>query len=552
MIAKLFADHWIELGDNTSERLVRLATKVILVAAFGSMSLHFLTSAANPESYSSNWHINIVRLLCAAIIIYMLTRAWRTERSGSSWITYGVWLIAYALLLPFALLYLTLGDNQIDTILIYLEHNEFGDATMVAHDGFKDYINNQFLMFAALCGSAAIINQRMVDASKALWVLILLALLASPLTSYLAQKIVPNQLHASFDPQTEVAGVKIIGQPTKPMNLITIYLESLEQTYAEIDETRPLMEPLMTLAAQSAQASNLHQTIGGDTTIAGMVSTQCGVPLLPHGLNNVFYKYNKDNRKSIAFMPQVTCLSDQLAADGYTQHYMNGASLDAFGKRDFWTQHGGVKLFGLKSLPEDQIGNDRNFWGMNDDFLFDKAAQQLRTLNASGAPFSLTLLTLATHGPDGFSSPKCNLDLEVKSSMARAIACTAKTVRGFVETALEDGLLDNTLVVILSDHLAYENAFDDQLNAHADSRRNLFFMYNSAVPTPANREGLTIDIYPTILTAMGYQLENGRANMGVALQSETASLISEYKSDGLRKLLKGNRKLAAYLWRQSQ
>ena len=65
----------------------------------------------------------------------------------------------------------------------------------------------------------------------------------------------------------------------KPRNIVWIYGESLERTYLDETAFPGLMPNLNRLAAQSLDVRGLTQAEGGGWTIAGLVSSMCGVPL---------------------------------------------------------------------------------------------------------------------------------------------------------------------------------------------------------------------------------------------------------------------------------
>ena len=57
-----------------------------------------------------------------------------------------------------------------------------------------------------------------------------------------------------------------------------------------------------------------------------------------------------------------------------------------------------------------------------------------------------------------------------------------------------------------------------------------------------------IDIYPTLLEALGYRLEGGRANMGVSLFAADQNLTERLGLGALNEAVQGNYRLQEYLW----
>ena len=73
----------------------------------------------------------------------------------------------------------------------------------------------------------------------------------------------------------------------KPRNIVWLYLESLERTYLDESLFPGLMPNLGSLEEESVSFTNVHQIYGTGWTIAGMVASQCGIPLVtPNGNKN--------------------------------------------------------------------------------------------------------------------------------------------------------------------------------------------------------------------------------------------------------------------------
>jgi phosphoglycerol transferase len=78
------------------------------------------------------------------------------------------------------------------------------------------------------------------------------------------------------------------------------------------------------------------------------------------------------------------------------------------------------------------------------------ARDTLRALRNSGRPFNLTLLTLDTHDPPGIFD-SCGTDDRVRD--ATALKCSMRAVSGFLADLKAQGYLDDTVVVVMTDHL---------------------------------------------------------------------------------------------------
>ncbi len=57
-----------------------------------------------------------------------------------------------------------------------------------------------------------------------------------------------------------------------------------------------------------------------------------------------------------------------------------------------------------------------------------------------------------------------------------------------------------------------------------------------------------LDVYPTILEVMGYQIADGQANLGISLLSDTTTLVEKIGPKTLSSALKQNQPLQQFLW----
>ncbi|MGL6403425.1 sulfatase-like hydrolase/transferase [Aeromonas hydrophila] len=116
-------------------------------------------------------------------------------------------------------------------------------------------------------------------------------------------------------------------------NIVLIYAESLERTYLSESEFPGLISKLVPIINEGIDFTNIDND-GGGWTIAGLVNSQCGLPLsLPGGQGN--------NMGAISqFMPDAYCLGDILKDHGYELKFIGGAKSDFAGKGTFIKQHG--------------------------------------------------------------------------------------------------------------------------------------------------------------------------------------------------------------------
>jgi phosphoglycerol transferase len=459
-----------------------------------------------------------------------------------------LWILALGFSIPFALTKALFGSNEVEPILIFFRDNQMDDMVSVGVDGFTGPLKLWSVLILVIIVASFFLLSYKKHFEKVLIGCSVALLSLSPLLQYIGTILVPNADQRDFAIAERMHEPAILEKPITQKNMVIIYLESVERSYGPIPAFKPYFEPLQQLADQSLELTNLVQTTGTNYTIAGIVSTQCGIPLMSSGLHSVFFN-NEVEASLDNFLPSVHCLGDQLAADGYTLSYMNGASLDKFSKRSFLRKHGFTRLFDNASLTDAQKHGRTNVWGLNDALLFENVTREFDALAAQNTPFVQSFLSISTHGPDAFLDNDCAPATNMASQIPRAFQCTGQLVSNFVEHVRNSEVGDDTIIVVMSDHLSFFNTVQADLDQVGADRRNLFMILGGGLPERVDRKIAPFDIYPTLLETLGYKIKDGRANFGVSLNSITENLTEELGVDTLNRVFKGNQKMARYLWR---
>jgi phosphoglycerol transferase len=289
--------------------------------------------------------------------------------------------------------------------------------------------------------------------------------------------------------------------PASKRNLVLIYAESLEAALG--------VDPLAGLPARRNVAfPEFRQLPGTGWTIAGMVASQCALPLQPLGILGD----NHLGENVPSFLPRARCLGDVLREAGYRNVFLGGASSQFAGKGHFLRQHGYEEVLGREEWLQKNPQAVMNEWGLDDDALFAQALERLRALARAGTPFNLTLLTIGMHPPHGYLSPSC---AKVHGDYRDAVDCTALLVRRFVQAAQAEGLLDQADVVLVGDHLAM--AASDMGRQLEGRHRSVYNRFLTASRLPPNRQAIShFDLAPTLLVALGFRVEDGRFGLGCA------------------------------------
>lgn len=303
------------------------------------------------------------------------------------------------------------------------------------------------------------------------------------------------------------------GSPRK--NLVYIYVESLEGIFLRGEVFPGLAPNLAALEQESLHIRGIRQAPLTDWTLAGMVASQCGMPLAT-------FKIDRNDFSDVGgFMPGATCLGEILRQEGYHSVFMGGADLSFAGKGRFYKEHGFAEVIGRHELEAtSQQALPLSKWGVYDDTLLDSAYERFKHLADAGQPFALFLLTLDTHPPFGHKTPSCNDQIygDGKSRILNAVRCSDQLVAAFVRK-LEQYAGDDLIVVVASDHLQMRNDIHDFLVARDEQRENLFFVRGAGVePGLVERSATTLDIFPTLLHLLGWDVQGvalGRNLLGV-------------------------------------
>ena len=305
--------------------------------------------------------------------------------------------------------------------------------------------------------------------------------------------------------------------PKNKKNLIIIYVESLEYKiqnlneiidYSKITENYEKYETNPILEIDNLDGKNIYnfkEAPPNAFSIGGLVSSQCSVPFYPSVSTNLKKLKNE----------KMFCLSDVLNLFGYQQYYFMTVNKD-FHRTDLFKENHHYSIFDNKKIRENYPNADFGWGhGVYDNILLDAAKKKIKESFNTNQPFNIVIKTTDTHPPYYLAS-ECNQKrsgtLEINAHLA--FQCSSKLISDFFEDLKLNGVLDNTTVVILGDHLAYD-ALIKLYRTHPS--RNIYFKMN----TEKNYSRLKMnhyDLAPTILDEMGFMPKKiNKFGLGVSL-----------------------------------
>ena len=340
--------------------------------------------------------------------------------------------------------------------------------------------------------------------------------------------------------------------PDKKRNLIYIYLESMESTFASKEDGGGMdfncIPELTKLAEENTNFSNTdklgggYPAYGGTWTMAGIFSQTSGIPIKNSEQTD---DVNATLAEQSSFSSQARNLEDILADEGYNQCFMIGSDATFGGRRAYFESHGKGKteICDYNTAKENgQIPEDYYvWWGYEDQKLFANAQEKLTELSSKDEPFNFTMLTVDTHFEDGYVCEQCQNEFG-DNQYANVMACSSRQVDAFVKWIQQQPFYENTTIVISGDHLTMDSDFcNDVSEDYERSVYNVFINLPEGLDTSFeethNREFATLDMFPTTLVAMGVTIEGDRLALGVNLFSDEQTLTEQYGRKGLDKEL---------------
>lgn len=330
--------------------------------------------------------------------------------------------------------------------------------------------------------------------------------------------------------------------PKQKKNLIYLYVESLENTYSSKENggnyTKDLIPELSKYALENTYFSS-HQKLNGARMVSGTGWTTAGIVAQSAGIPLFSPLMSKPYKEDSPFLPGVKALGDILAQQGYNQEYLIGSDALFGGRKFFFEKHGNYHLFDLKyAYQEGKIAPDyKQFWGFEDQKLFTFAKEELTRLSTLDKPFNLTLLTVDTHHPKGYSCPLCKE--EYPQRLSNIIRCNSAQIGEFIEWVKQQPFYENTAIIISGDHLSMAANYIHKTYDKKYQRTLFNAFINVDVKKERQTQSFTsFDMFPTTIAALNASIEGNRLGLGVNLFSKEKTLLELIGEETLNKELK--------------
>lgn len=362
--------------------------------------------------------------------------------------------------------------------------------------------------------------------------IILFVLLITAKHIKLVQFIVNHFRHSEIyeeyyvDPKT----VSISGDgDTK--NVIILYLESMETTTMNYHEENGTiincMPNLTQIAKENTNFSHTsgiggyYNSFGTNFTKAATVATTTGLPIATELVAH-------EDNSNVNYL-EITALGDILDKNDYIQEIMKGSDTSFANTNSYYKKHGNHIIFDLDDFYEKKYVPDGFFewWGVRDEILFKAAKDEITKLAENGKKFAFSFYTVDMHPSEGYICEIC--ESRFNSKTANVILCTDTQVGDFVDWCKAQEWFDDTVIVIIGDHVRMDMFMTG--GKSIDERRVYNCIINSSkkpIKSTQNRVVTTEDFFPTILSAMGFDIEGNRLGIGTDLFSDKKTVAEIY------------------------
>jgi len=319
----------------------------------------------------------------------------------------------------------------------------------------------------------------------------------------------------------------------KKKNLVLIFLESMEKGYSNATVMgKNLIPELEELSKNNISFSGHTYTHGSGWTQAALVNMLLGIPLMwPTGVMETTTQTSNINK----FLPHAVSLPRTLHSNGYSVNMFLGSSPSFSDKDKLFSTHNIDKVYDKHYFDNNGYNKKENNgtgWGYKDSFIYAQAFEEYKKLSSENKPFSIIIETVDTHFPDGYVEEHQKKFNDIRDAIRQSsIMCS-----DFIKKLYEYNNLNDTTVVIIGDHpwmMNYSASFTKKMDKI--SPREIYNVFiNSCLASKdiqTQRQYASFDIAPTILEAIGANLQDHRFALGTSLFSKEKTLLEKYGAD---------------------
>lgn len=315
-------------------------------------------------------------------------------------------------------------------------------------------------------------------------------------------------------------------------NLIIIQMESFQNFLLGLNIDGTEITPnLNKLVKESMYFPNFYQNVGqGNTSDAEfVVNTSFYIP--PRGAATQHYV-----DRVLPSLPRL------LQGAGYDTATFHTNVVEFWNRGELYKALGFNRYYDKAFFGED----DKLFFGASDDTLYSKTAAELKKMNDAGKPFYTQIISMSAHHPFTIPQEKYRMTLPDRyegtfvGDYIRSQNYADDALGKFIEQLKQDGVWDNSLVVLYGDHLGlpiYSLDSKDKELMHeiygrdytsADMINIPLIIHGDGVQPEVNEQvGGQVDLLPTAANLLGVSMDT-QLHFGQDLLNHTnSSLLPE-------------------------
>lgn len=297
-------------------------------------------------------------------------------------------------------------------------------------------------------------------------------------------------------------------------NIIYIQLEAFQNLLINQSVYDQEITPFLNkLVKDSLYFPNIYQQIAaGSTSDAEFLANTSLYPNTPGATTKVL------SNRDIPSFPKL------LREQGYTSITLHANDVEFWNRDNLYPALGFDYYYDIDYFGEQQVIGI----GPSDRVLFEKSIPELKQLDEANKPFYAQLITLTSHHPfvlpevlNDFKLPN-EIDNHIIGDYIQVAHFVDKQLQYFFEQLEENGLLENSVVVLYGDHqgLQQKNFSDEDLALMKSVLGHDYTIMNqlnipliihasgSSLKGQVDVVGGQIDILPTVSNLIGLSLDN--------------------------------------------
>jgi phosphoglycerol transferase MdoB-like AlkP superfamily enzyme len=291
----------------------------------------------------------------------------------------------------------------------------------------------------------------------------------------------------------------------RPANVLLIFVEALDRRYLHKTVGGVAVTPFLDRFKNDSVYFE-HFFANGVQTARGLFSTLCS-----------YYPRQGTAAMKTHYLHDYACLPSLLRERGYRTEMVIGYDRDLNRLHTFMSRNGLHALFDRTSFPAsaEEIGAFAGI-GRPDGALLDLMRTRVETLRGSGSPYCVLAMTIGTHHPFAVpASAATHPDIQSLRSDPDGYVAALRYLDLELERVLtamkRDGLLQDTMVLILGDHGRHEKVGQTDFERQAGHFMTpLFLWIDDSLRAPGGYQPRTVttvasqvDVLPTILGLNG-------------------------------------------------